>query len=314
MKKKSKSINDFKNIKIDDINNIIEKADYFKNKVKSNDLNDKTILKNILKYKKIGLCFFENSTRTKISFEVAANNLGAKTFNLDTQTSSVAKGETVIDTLKVLERYGMDCFVVRHNQSGIINLLDKHFDLPIINAGDGTHNHPTQSLLDFYTLREHFKNFNKLNICIVGDVIHSRVAKSNIELISKFGANISIFSPGTLFPYHLKENGQFKDITFYTNWKDVIANNHVVMLLRIQKERMTGGFLPDSSEYSRFYGVNNNILEQIKNKEIYIMHPGPVNYGLELTQNANDYHRNLILEQVENGIYIRMAVLDYLLT
>ena len=293
--KKNKNINDFNKISLDDIIQIIEKADYFKKKVNSKDMNDITLLKSTLKYKKIGLCFFENSTRTKISFDVAANNLGAETYNLDTNTSSVAKGETVIDTLKVLEKYGMDAFVIRHNESGIINLLKEHFQLPLINAGDGTHNHPTQALLDFFTLHEKFTNFNKLSLCIVGDVIHSRVAKSNIELLSKFGVNISVFSPGTLFPYQMKQQGQFENITIYNSWKEVIENNQVVMLLRIQKERMNGGFFSSASEYSKYFGVNNNVLTQIKNKGLYIMHKEPVNYGLELTQNASKYKKNLIL-------------------
>lgn len=305
---------DFSDKSNSEIELILNTAKVYKQKLNSGNINDKIELKSVLQFKKIGLCFFENSTRTKISFDVAANNLGAETYNLDVNTSSTVKGETLIDTLKVLERYGMDCFVIRHNESGIFKVLERQFDLPLINAGDGTHAHPSQALLDLFTIKEHFPNLSELKITIVGDLTHSRVAKSNIELLSKLGVNVNVFAPGTLFPYYLDLTNEFgENIRILNSIDKVIENSNVIMLLRLQKERMAAGLLPNSSEYHKYYGINDNSLKKVAERGIYIMHPGPVNYGLEITNNINHYDKNLILNQVENGIYIRMSILNYLL-
>lgn len=309
-----KNINHLKNIEINDILQIIKKANEFKEILNSKNNIKIKELKNILELKKIALCFFEKSTRTKLSFEIAAKNLGAEIINLEINNSSIDKGETTLDTLKVISKYGIDAFVIRHGQSGIIQNLEQNINLPIINAGDGIHNHPTQALLDFITLNEkvcnnNIENFKNLKLCIVGDILHSRVAKSNIELLTKFGVKINIFAPPTLFPYHLNIN----DIKFMQNWDEVLESTNVIMMLRLQNERMDNGFLPKSSEYHKYFGINQNIEKRIREKNIFVMHPGPVNYGIEINESINDYEKNLILDQVENGIYIRMAIMDLIL-
>lgn len=306
-----RNINDLEKLSISDIQSILSRASEFKKIVKGANKVEVLNLKEILCGSKIALCFFENSTRTKMSFEVAAKNLGADTFNLDVQTSSVTKGETLIDTLKVLERYQMDSFIVRHNQSGIINYIDSYFDLPIVNAGDGTHSHPSQALLDLFTLREKFDDLSKVTLTIVGDIIHSRVAKSNLILLNKFGIKTHVFSPATLFPYYLEWSSK---IHYMNNWGQVLEESNVIMLLRMQKERMASGYISTESEYHRYFGVNNEILRLVQESGIFLMHPGPVNYGIEILNSANSYQNNLILEQVENGIYVRMAILEYLLS
>lgn len=309
---------DFTDKSITDIDLILNTAKEYKQKLNSGDIIDKIELKSILQFKKVGLCFFENSTRTKISFEVAAKNLGAETYNLDVNTSSAVKGETLIDTLKVLECYGMDCFVIRHNESGIFKVLERNFlnsqKLSFINAGDGTHAHPSQALLDLFTIKEKFDNLSDLRLTIVGDLTHSRVAKSNIELLNKLGVKVNVFAPGTLFPYYLDFTNQFGDnINILSSIDEVIENSNVIMLLRLQKERMSGGLLPNSSEYHKYFGINDSSLIKVAERGIFIMHPGPVNYGLEITSKINQYEKNLILNQVENGICIRMSILNYLL-
>lgn len=309
-----KNINHFQNLEIDDILQIIKKAKEFKEILNSKDKIKIKELKSTLELKKIALCFFEKSTRTKLSFEIAAKNLGAELINLEINSSSIDKGETTLDTLKVIAKYGIDAFVIRHGLSGIIENLEKNINLPIINAGDGIHNHPTQALLDLMTViekicQDDLEKLKNLKLCIVGDILHSRVAKSNIELLSKFGVEINIFAPPTLFPYYLKIEG----IKLMKNWNEVLDYSDVIMMLRLQNERMDNGFLPKSSEYHKYFGINQIIENRIREKQIFVMHPGPVNYGIEINESLNNYKNNLILDQVENGVYIRMAVMDYIL-
>lgn len=309
-----KNINHFQDIEKNDILNIITKANEFKEILNSKDNAKIRDLKKVLELKKIALCFFEKSTRTKLSFEIAAKNLGAEVINLEINSSSIDKGETTLDTLKVIAKYGIDAFVIRHGISGIIENLEKNINLPIINAGDGIHNHPTQALLDLMTILENvcqndLEKLKNLKICIVGDILHSRVAKSNIELLSKFGVKINVFSPPTLFPFYI----EIPSIKLMKNWNEALDSSDVIMTLRLQNERMENGFLPKSSEYHRYFGINQVIENKIREKDIFVMHPGPVNYGIELNESINDYKNNLILNQVENGVYIRMAIMDYIL-
>jgi aspartate carbamoyltransferase catalytic subunit len=251
--------------------------------------------------------FYENSTRTRISFELAEKRLGADTINFSASGSSVSKGETLIDTAKNILSMKVDMVVMRHSASGAPHFLANHIDAAIINAGDGTNEHPTQGLLDAYSIREKHGTLKGKKIAILGDIMHSRVALSNIYCLKKLGAEVTVAGPPTLIPKHIDSLGVnvTYDIKEALNWCDV-AN-----ILRIQLERQNMPLFSSLREYSLFYGVNKQLLDSLK-KEITIMHPGPINRGVELSSDAADSHHSIILNQVENGVAIRMAVL-YLL-
>ncbi len=285
---------------VEDVNLIFEQARFYE-KFSSDGQNFKD-LENFT----VALAFFEPSTRTRISFELAAKRLGAKTFLFLSASSSLTKGESLLDTLKTLEAMDVQIFVVRHSASGVPALLQRNTSKIIINAGDGKHEHPTQALLDAYTINKHFGFIKGLNIAIVGDILHSRVARSNIILLKKLGANIAISSPGTLLPrrFDVWNIPLLKNIDEAIDWADVL------MLLRLQNERMDSGLVPSLSEFSSNYGLT---LERISRKpELVVLHPGPVNYGIELQYEVTSYPNVLIETQVNHGVFIRMALLSLL--
>ena len=252
--------------------------------------------------------FFENSTRTKISFELAEKRLSADIVNFNSGTSSINKGETLIDTVNNILAMKVDMVVMRHPAPGAAKFLSNHIDANIVNAGDGTHEHPTQALLDAYTLTEKLSNLSNKNILLVGDIIHSRVALSNIYCLQKLGANVRVCGPPNLIPNHIESLGieVSYDLKESLNWCDA-AN-----LLRIQLERQDDKYFPSLREYSLQYGINQEILNQV-DKDIIIMHPGPINRGVEITSQVADSNNSVILNQVENGVAVRMAIL-YLLS
>ena len=252
--------------------------------------------------------FFENSTRTKLSFEIAEKRLSADILNFASGASSVKKGETLLDTVNNILAMKVDMVVMRHPNPGASVFLSRNINASIINAGDGTHEHPTQALLDSYSIREKYGEVNSKNIVIIGDILHSRVALSNIYCLKMLGANVAVCGPRTLMPKYLDDLG----VNYFANLKDALSWCDVANVLRIQLERQDVQLFPSLREYSNVYGINKNILQNL-NKEITIMHPGPINRGVELTSDVADSYHSLILDQVENGVAIRMAVL-YLLS
>ena len=252
--------------------------------------------------------FFENSTRTQSSFELAGKRLGADVMNMSVANSSVKKGETLIDTAMTLNAMHPDLLVVRHQDSGAVSLLARKVDCSVINAGDGAHEHPTQGLLDALTIRRRLGRIQGLTIAICGDILHSRVARSNINLLQKMGARVRLVAPKTLLPNSIARLGP--DI--FHRMEDGLEGADVVMMLRLQQERMDGSFLPSTREFYRFYGLDADRLALAK-PGAFVMHPGPMNRGVEIDSAvADDVQRSLIQEQVEMGVAIRMAVLDAL--
>jgi aspartate carbamoyltransferase catalytic subunit len=251
--------------------------------------------------------FFEPSTRTRTSFEIAEKRLSADTLNIAVATSSVTKGETLADTARNLEAMSPDMIVLRHSASGACHLLARICRSRIINAGDGMHEHPTQALLDAYTIREHKGRLDGLKIAIVGDLLHSRVLRSNIHLLNKLGANIWVAAPSTLMPSGIEEFG----VTATTRVDDAVRGADVVMMLRIQLERMQGNFFPSLREYFTLFGLTPARMK-LARPDAIIMHPGPMNRGVEIDSEVADGSSSVILEQVANGVAVRMAVL-YLL-
>lgn len=251
--------------------------------------------------------FYENSTRTRISFELAQKRLSADTINFSTSTSSAKKGETFKDTVKNIEAMKVDMIVVRHASAGVPQFLTRISDAHIINAGDGTHEHPTQALLDMYSIREKFGKLEGLKICIVGDIIHSRVALSNIFGLKTMGADVSVCGPATMIPRNIKDLG----VKVIENIDHAIEESDVLNVLRIQLERQAGGTFPSLREYHNYFGITTERLEKF-NKDIVILHPGPINRGVELSSEVADGPYQIILNQVTNGVAVRMAVL-YLL-
>ena len=291
-----------KDLNLNDIELLFETADNFKDVInrpikKVPSLRDMTIA-NI---------FFENSTRTKLSFELAEKRLSADVVNFAASSSSVSKGETLIDTVNNILAMKVDMVVMRHPYAGAGVFLSKHVKAQIVNAGDGAHEHPTQALLDAYSIREKLGSVAGKKVVIVGDILHSRVAVSNILCLQKLGAEVMVCGPTTLIPKHINELGVKVEHNLLKalNWCDV-AN-----MLRIQLERQDITYFPSLREYALMYGVNKQILDSL-NKEIVIMHPGPINRGVEITSDVADSKQSSILDQVENGVAIRMAVL-YLL-
>jgi aspartate carbamoyltransferase catalytic subunit len=251
--------------------------------------------------------FFENSTRTRVSFELAEKRLSADVINFASSSSSVSKGETLIDTVNNILAMKVELVVMRHPVPGACIFLAKHTNTQVINAGDGTHEHPTQALLDAFSIREKLGEVKGKKIAIVGDIMHSRVALSNIFCLQKLGAEVMVCGPATLIPKHIQHLG----VKVEHNLKKALEWCDVANMLRIQLERQDIKYFPSLREYTMQYGLNRNLLDSL-NKEIVIMHPGPINRGVEITSDVADHHQSIILDQVENGVAIRMAVL-YLL-
>jgi aspartate carbamoyltransferase catalytic subunit len=252
--------------------------------------------------------FFEPSTRTQSSFELAGKRLGADVMNMSVAQSSVRKGETLIDTATTLNAMRPDIIVIRHQDSGAVGLLADKVSCSVINAGDGAHEHPTQALLDALTIRRRMGRIEGLTVTISGDILHSRVARSNVHLLTKMGARVRLVAPRTLLPAGARDWGA----EVFTDMREALRGADIVMMLRIQMERMTGSFLPSQREYFHFYGLDREKL-MLANPGALVMHPGPMNRGVEIDSDiADDIDRSLIQEQVEMGVAIRMAVLDAL--
>lgn len=257
-----------------------------------------------LKGKLILNLFMENSTRTKSSFEIAEKRLGADTLNFSASASSLSKGESFYDTIKTLESMEPHIVVIRHSSPGSSKFLADNIDASVVNAGDGAHEHPTQALLDAYTIREAMGTLEGLNIVIAGDIKHSRVVRSNIWLLKKMGNKVTLSGPPTLIPFDVDKLGVDVDYDFDNAIKDA----DVVMMLRIQRERMVESFFPSLQEFNMLYGLTKKRMNSLK-KGAIVMHPGPINRGVEINSEVADSSRSVILEQVSNGIYVRMAVL-----
>ncbi len=261
-----------------------------------------------LRGKVVALLFFEDSTRTRMSFELAASRLSADTLLLTAKGSSVSKGETTLDTVRNVEAMGVDVFVMRHGQSGAAQMVAQQVDASIINAGDGSHEHPTQALLDIFTIRQRLGRLAGLKVAIVGDIAHSRVARSNILGLKKLGAEVIVVGPPTLVPNKITAMG----CSISHNLDDVLEEVDVINMLRIQFERFGGGLFPSLREYHKLFGMTAERLKRCK-KDVVIMHPGPINRGVEITSEVADCPNSCILQQVTNGLAVRMAVL-YLVT
>ncbi len=252
--------------------------------------------------------FFEPSTRTRTTFELAAKRLSADVLNININASATSKGETLLDTLRNLEAMHCDLFIVRHAESGSAHFIARHAQphIRVINAGDGRHSHPTQAMLDMLTIRRHKKDFSKLRVAIVGDILHSRVARSQIQALSMLGASeIRVVAPKTLLPAKVQSLG----VHAYTDLKKGIRGADVIIMLRLQQERMQGALLPSSHEYFQLYGLTEEKL-LCASKDVIVMHPGPINRGIEMDSQVADGPRSVILQQVSNGIDIRMAVMS----
>ncbi len=287
---------------LDDFHLIFETAKNFK-EVINRPIKKVPSLRDIT----IANVFFENSTRTRISFELAEKRLSADIVNFSSSQSSVKKGETLLDTINNILAMKVDMIVMRHASPGAPHFLSKHINAKIINAGDGTHEHPTQALLDTFSIGTKYKSFEGLKVSIVGDILHSRVALSNIFALKKLGAEVMVCGPNTLLPKYIGSLGVKVELDVFKalQWCDV-AN-----VLRVQLERQQIKYFPSLREYSIYYGINKKMLDRL-DKEITIMHPGPINRGVELNSDVADSEHSIILDQVENGVAIRMAVL-YLL-
>ena len=298
---KNKHILSIKDLSIKDINNILAKAERF--------LNKKNKKRNSFTNKNIINLFFEDSTRTLTSFELAGKQLGASVINMSIATSSIKKGETLIDTAMTLNAMDPDILIVRHNMSGVPYLLSEKVNCSVVNAGDGSNEHPTQALLDALTIKRHKKRISGLEVAILGDVLHSRVARSNIYLLNKLGAKVRVICPPTLLPPNIEDLG----VKVFKNLEDGLNNVDIIMVLRIQKERMSGSFVPSEKEFFKFWGLDRKKLNNAK-KNALVMHPGPINRGIEIDSDvADDIGRSLILEQVKLGVAIRMSIIDELL-
>ena len=285
-----------------DIQLIFETADHFK-EVINRPIKKVPSLRDIT----IANLFFENSTRTKLSFELAEKRLSADVINFSSSQSSVKKGETLIDTVNNILSMKVDMVVMRHPNPGASVFLSQHVKASIINAGDGAHEHPTQALLDSYSIRERLGKVKGKNVVIVGDILHSRVALSNIFALQLQGANVMVCGPKTLLPKYIDKLG----VKVETNLRKALNWCDVANMLRVQNERMDISYFPSTREYTQQYGVNKTLLESL-DKEIIIMHPGPINRGVEITSDVADSKQAIILDQVQNGVAIRMAVI-YLL-
>ena len=302
MKLSSKDLLGIKELTKDEITLVLDTASGFKDVLKR-DIKKVPALRG----KTAVNLFFEPSTRTKTSFELAEKRLSLDVLNLGVTTSSVVKGESLIDTALNVQALGADFMIIRHSSSGAAHLLSKKVNASVINAGDGINEHPTQALLDAFTIKEKLGRIEGLKVAIVGDILHSRVAKSNIYLLTKFGVEVRIIGPPTLIPKELESHG----VKVFHDMESGLADVDVVMMLRIQMERQGKGFFPSTLEYFRYWGLTAERLS-IADKDAIVMHPGPMNRGIEIASEIADGPRSVILEQVTNGIAVRMAVL-YLL-
>lgn len=299
---RSKHLLGIKDLERDEIELIFEAADQFK-EVINRPIKKVPSLRDIT----IANVFFENSTRTRLSFELAEKRLSADVVNFSSSNSSVKKGETLLDTVNNILAMKVDMIVMRHSSVGAPHFLAKHIKANVINAGDGTHEHPTQALLDTYSIREKLGGVEGKKVAIIGDILHSRVALSNIFALKKLGAEVMVCGPSTLLPKYVHELG----VKVSLEVKEALQWCDVANVLRIQLERQHVKFFPSLREYSMYYGINKRLLDTL-DKPITIMHPGPINRGVELNSDVADSEHAIILDQVENGVAVRMAVL-YLL-
>lgn len=299
---KSKDLLGIKELTEDEIYHILDTASGFKDVLKRD-------IKKVppLRGKSVVSLFFEPSTRTKTSFALASKRLSADFVNFSVSTSSVLKGESIQDTAHTIQALGADFVVVRHGSSGVPHILSKITDMSVINAGDGANEHPTQALLDLFTIQEHKKRIKDLNIAIIGDIAHSRVAKSNIYALTKLGANVRLIAPPTMMPAEVEKVG----VDVFHTVEEGVKKCDVVMTLRLQLERQAKGFLPSLKEYYKLFGLTPDRIKLAK-KDAIVMHPGPMNRGVEIASSVADGPQSVILEQVTNGIAVRMAVM-YLL-
>ncbi len=290
-------------LKMEDLDLIFQTANYFK-EIINRPIKKVPTLRDLT----IANLFFENSTRTKLSFELAEKRLSSDVINFSAEYSSLKKGESLIDTVNNILAMKVDMIVLRHPNSGAAFFLSKYINSSIINAGDGSHEHPTQALLDSFSLIEKLGKLKRKNIAIVGDILHSRVALSNIYALKKMEANVRVCGPKTLIPRHINSLGVeiSYDLIDTLNWCDAVN------ILRVQNERMNVKFFPSNREYTQQYGLDTDIMNKLK-KEIIILHPGPINRGVEISSEVADSEQAIILDQVENGVAIRMAVI-YLLS
>ena len=287
----------------DDITHVLDFADGY---VELNRQAEKK--RALLRGRTIINCFFENSTRTRTSFEVAGKRLGGDVINMSVAASSMHKGETLIDTAMTLNAMHPDVLIVRHPESGAVQLLSEKLDCAVINAGDGSHEHPTQALLDALTIRRRKGRLGGLTVAICGDVLHSRVARSNIALLNTMGARVRVVAPRTLLPAEIERLG----VEVFHDMAEGLADVDIAMMLRLQSERMHGAFVPSTREYFRFFGLDADKLARAR-PDAMVMHPGPMNRGVEIDSAvADDPDRSVIREQVEMGVAVRMAVLDTL--
>lgn len=300
---KSKDLLGLRGMTAEEIEHILDTAKMMKYVITSN--NKRTPH---LQGKSIVTLFYENSTRTRLSFELASKYMSASSANISSSVSSVAKGETLVDTGKTIDMMGTDVIVIRHPQSGAPHLLAKHVKASVINAGDGMNEHPTQALLDMFTIREKKGTLKGLKVAIIGDIYHSRVARSNAWGLVTMGAEVALAGPATLIPPKMETTG----VKVYSTIHEAIIDADVVMALRMQLERQKKALFPSIREYFRFFGLDENRLRLAK-KDAMIMHPGPVNRGVELSSAIADNEKSVINEQVTNGVAVRMALL-YLLT
>lgn len=294
-----KHILGIENLSAEELTFILDTAESFK------EINTRDIKKvPTLRGKTIINLFFEASTRTRTSFEIAGKRLSADTVNISASGSSVVKGETLEDTAKNIEAMHPDIIVMRHGASGACQYLAERLDCSVVNAGDGMHEHPSQALLDAFTIRQHKGEIKGLTVAIVGDITHSRVVRSNIYCLNKLGAKVRIAGPGTMLPPGIEKLG----CEVFSNLEDAIRDADCVMMLRIQRERQGATLIPSVREYSRFFGLNEAKLKLAKPDAI-VMHPGPINRGVEMASSVVDGTQNVILDQVENGVAVRMALL-----
>ncbi len=286
------------------VEDILTLADKYKENVKKGVYPLKR-----LEGKKVANLFFEPSTRTRLSFESAAKNMGASVLSFDTKSSSVVKGESLKDTVKNVEALGVDCLIIRHSLAGAPARAATAVNIPVINAGDGCHQHPTQGLLDIFTLRQELgKNLKGVKFLLVGDLRFSRVTRSLLSLLNPLGVEVWAAAPPTLLPAGLEKMG----VRVRKDFENALKEADVVYMLRIQKERQQGGLFPSLKEYASIYGLNEKRMDLL-NDNVIVLHPGPVNIGVEMTGAVMDHPRTLIQKQVENGVFVRMAILDLLL-
>jgi len=302
---KRKDLLGIRELSVEEITTVLDTAESFK------EISTRSIKKvPTLRGKTIINFFFEASTRTRTSFEIAAKRLSADSINISASTSSVAKGETLIDTARNLEAMAPDAIIIRHPSPGVPHQLARLVRASIINGGDGAHEHPTQALLDAFTIREHKGRISGLQVALIGDIMHSRVARSNVHLLTRLGAHVRVAGPRTLLPPYYDRLVEYSEgtVTVCDRLEQALEGADVVIMLRIQRERMGEAFFPSLKEYSIQYGLTLKRLE-LATPDAIVMHPGPVNRGVEISSDIVDSSRSLILDQVTNGVAVRMAIL-----